>query len=743
MLFLTAIQALFFGTLLEPPAPSAAPAAPAAPLEAEVVSRRSARELPHYLRLHAASISVDQTALQAFARSGGGVLRSVPIDASTSIDLELRAKSPWAPEAAVAVFADGRPRFRPAPGRGVYLSGSIVGQPDSTAFLASTPAGVFGFVEWGLDRWIISSGPLGSGLPTVSYRVSDLPPGLIVSPPWGCETLSAPDAGSPPTTEGGVAGAACRQLRIAFDTDHDLFLQFGGDLEALEGYVGTVAAALDTILSRDLSMQVSATHLRIFAEPDDPWPDTTANAQIAALFAAWEPELDSIPRDAVQLLCAADIGGGIAYIDGLCSNYAYSVAGNITGFFPTPILDNSSQNWDIFVSAHEVGHNISMPHTHGTTPAADGCGDSPQDCSVAFNEAGTLMSYCHLCPGGISNIRLEFHPLSIARAEAYLASIPCDYTGATQPPIAVADTAMVFPGAPAAIDVLANEWDGNCEAITISSFSASSVRGASITRRVGSGPGGRDELVYAIARGGWVGPDSFSYAVTDASGQSASAIVLVEVLDPLAPENPIGTVPGLNADYFAITSETTLPDYDQRTSYASAVVESIGFSPTSGAFASSGRSDDVGARFSGWITVPESGVWDFQLGSDEGARVSIGDRVVVNHDGLHGFSTRVGTIALDAGTHAIKVDYFERSGPAGLRLSWRSPDGIAAVVPASAFSRGGADVRADLNNDARVNAADVTILLAAWGTANAAVDLTGDGFVGAQDLAAVLFAWTG
>jgi len=713
---------------------------------AAVVSRRPAAELPHFLRLHATPLSVDGDALRIFADAGGGLLAAVPLDPLTTLDLELRPKTPWASRARMACVGKQATSERPLGAGGsaacVYLAGSVAGAPDSTAFLASTPAGVFGFVEAGEDRWIISSGPYGAALPTVAYRVSELPPGLIESPEWLCHAPEMPVVEAA-VGEGGVAGTACRQVRLAIDTDHALFALFNGDLGALEGYAGTIASALDTILSRDLSVQVSVTHLRVFTEDADPWPDTTLNAQIATLYGQWVPELDSIPRDAVQLLCATPLGGGIAYIDGICSDYAYSVVANITGYFPTPLLNNVPQNWDIFASAHELGHNFSLPHTHGMAPPADGCGLSPQDCSAAIADAGTLMSYCHLCTGGIANIRLEFHPRSIAAALAYLDSAPCDFSGGGLPPVVVSDTARVFPGTPARIDVLANEWEGNCEPVSIAAFDALSARGGVVTRTVGTGPNGRDELVYAIPRGQWVGLDSFSYTVSEPSGQTASTQVVLEVLEPRVPENPVGTSAGLAVSYYALTNETQLPNYALRTPYASSVVPSLDYPSTLGAFATSGRTDNVGARFTGWITVPESGAWDFFVTSDEGARVSIGSRVVVNHDGLHGFSTRMGVVALDAGTHAITVDYFERTGSAGLRLSWRSPDGIIATVPSSAFSSGGRETPADINNDSRVDAADVSAILSAWATANAAADVNDDGIVGPQDLALVLFEWTG
>jgi len=48
---------------------------------------------------------------------------------------------------------------------------------------------------------------------------------------------------------------------------------------------------------------------------------------------------------------------------------------------------------------------------------------------------------------------------------------------------------------------------------------------------------------------------------------------------------------------------------------------------------------------------------------------------------------------------------------------------------------------ADLNGDAQVAAADLTILLSSWGALNSAADITGDGSVDAQDIAALLSAW--
>jgi hypothetical protein len=94
------------------------------------------------------------------------------------------------------------------------------------------------------------------------------------------------------------------------------------------------------------------------------------------------------------------------------------------------------------------------------------------------------------------------------------------------------------------------------------------------------------------------------------------------------------------------------------------------------------------------------------------------------------------------GLHAFEVDYFERTGSAGLVVSWQGPDGVKQVIPSSRFFRGGTNNPADLTNDGAVDAQDVAILLANWGQVGSPYDLTGDGLIGGADLAVILFNWT-
>ncbi len=98
------------------------------------------------------------------------------------------------------------------------------------------------------------------------------------------------------------------------------------------------------------------------------------------------------------------------------------------------------------------------------------------------------------------------------------------------------------------------------------------------------------------------------------------------------------------------------------------------------------RDDDFACRFVGFIEIPESAVYNFYLRSDDGSRFYIGERVVVDNDGLHGAGEQVnGQIALAKGMHALTVEFFEHEGDQSLEVMWESPSIDKQDIPESAF----------------------------------------------------------
>lgn len=50
----------------------------------------------------------------------------------------------------------------------------------------------------------------------------------------------------------------------------------------------------------------------------------------------------------------------------------------------------------------------------------------------------------------------------------------------------------------------------------------------------------------------------------------------------------------------------------------------------------SGRHDNVAAVIEGFLPIPSTDRWTFGTISDDGSKLWIGDRLVVDNDGLHG-----------------------------------------------------------------------------------------------------------
>ncbi|WP_199511996.1 family 16 glycoside hydrolase [Nucisporomicrobium flavum] len=107
-----------------------------------------------------------------------------------------------------------------------------------------------------------------------------------------------------------------------------------------------------------------------------------------------------------------------------------------------------------------------------------------------------------------------------------------------------------------------------------------------------------------------------------------------------------------------------------------------------------GLQDNFVAHVLGNLTVPADGTYTLRLASDDGSRLAIDGKPVVDNDGLHGVESKEGTVELGAGPHALFVEFFEAGGGQQLTLSWRPPGADDfSVVPTSALSTDAGVVR--------------------------------------------------
>ncbi|MGW3494755.1 family 16 glycoside hydrolase [Streptomyces sp. NPDC001020] len=104
--------------------------------------------------------------------------------------------------------------------------------------------------------------------------------------------------------------------------------------------------------------------------------------------------------------------------------------------------------------------------------------------------------------------------------------------------------------------------------------------------------------------------------------------------------------------------------------------------------------DNFSAQASGYLVIPADGTYTFRLISDDGSRLTIDDREVIDHDGLHAAEPKDGAVELTAGSHPFRVDYFERGGEQQLTLAWKPPGATDfTVVPRESLTTDAGVVR--------------------------------------------------
>ena len=87
------------------------------------------------------------------------------------------------------------------------------------------------------------------------------------------------------------------------------------------------------------------------------------------------------------------------------------------------------------------------------------------------------------------------------------------------------------------------------------------------------------------------------------------------------------------------------------------------------------RPDYFGFVFTGSLIVPEDGTYQFTLDSDDGSRLTIDGKVVIEYDGIHGEgSPQRASVNLAKGRRDIRVDYFQGTSGKGLTMSWSGPN---------------------------------------------------------------------
>jgi mono/diheme cytochrome c family protein len=146
--------------------------------------------------------------------------------------------------------------------------------------------------------------------------------------------------------------------------------------------------------------------------------------------------------------------------------------------------------------------------------------------------------------------------------------------------------------------------------------------------------------------------------------------------------NDLEIASGLQYAYYE-GSWDKLPDFIKLTPKATgdAVAFDLSVSP---------RKENFALRFDGTIRIDKEGEYLFLIGSDDGSRLLIDDKVVIDNDGIHPFQQKRKKVKMTAGIHSVAVEYFEQGGEESLQVEFEGPGAtqlpLASLVVATKSS---------------------------------------------------------
>lgn len=232
-----------------------------------------------------------------------------------------------------------------------------------------------------------------------------------------------------------------RVVRIHFELANSYFVANGSNLTNTQTSFLTVFNNVRTFYANDnIAILMSKMIVWQTLEPYTYGNSTMSNLdQSNEALNTFKTNLTSFNGDLAHLVSSSNLArGGVAYRGGLCSNRAFAY-----GYSNLSRGNGGIQNgtWPTNAICHELGHQLSSPHTHSCLWAGgpiDNCacaggtglaGTCPEDGNCAAGPipavwGGTVMSYCHSTSTGV-DMSLGFGPLPRQLIQNYINSSNC------------------------------------------------------------------------------------------------------------------------------------------------------------------------------------------------------------------------------------------------------------------------------------------------------------------------------
>lgn len=200
-------------------------------------------------------------------------------------------------------------------------------------------------------------------------------------------------------SSGSARSVGC--VGVYLEVDYDIYTNKGGSTQA----AAYVSAAFNEVMQLYAAIDVGLHISEIFVW-DQPSP--YAGTSSGTLLSQFQNHRQNFNGDIAQLL-SYKASGGVAILNGLC--HPFTAARMSFSSIGSSFQNTPTYSWTVMVMAHEFGHLLGSQHTHacawnGNGTAIDGCagfteGNCPNP-GPPSSGGGSIMSYCHITPTGIS-----------------------------------------------------------------------------------------------------------------------------------------------------------------------------------------------------------------------------------------------------------------------------------------------------------------------------------------------------